>query len=54
MKEKELIEQVQELELRIKNIRSILADYPNLLTAEERINIALETLDKGTMHPMFV
>ena len=53
MKEKELIEQVQKLEERIVNLRSILADYSGVFTAEEVVDIAIKTIDSGHPHPMY-
>lgn len=53
MKEKELIEQVQILEARIINLRSILADYSDVFTAEERLKIAIDIIDSGQPHPMY-
>ena len=53
MKEKELLKQVQNLEERIINLRSILADYSDIFTAEERLKIAIDIIDSGRPHPMY-
>lgn len=53
MSEKDLVLQVQKLEERLANIRSILADYSGLFTAEEIVEIAIRTIDSGQPHPMY-
>ena len=53
MHEKELELKVKNLEDRIVNLRSILADYSGIFTAEEVVDIAIKTIDSGRPHPMY-